>query len=97
MNGQSVETVRVELGERSYDILVGPDLLRRSGEILAGEILAGRFRSPRAVVVTDETVAGLHLGTLTAGLEAAGVRSDTVVVPSGEASKEFGSLAHVLE
>ncbi|MFN4089664.1 MAG: 3-dehydroquinate synthase [Alphaproteobacteria bacterium] len=92
MSGQSIETVRVELGARSYDILVGGGLIAG-----AGELLAPRLRRPRAVVVTDATVADLHLGALGAGLAAAGIRSDSVVVPAGEASKAFDRLAGLLD
>ena len=48
--------VRVELGARSYDILIGSGLVARAGDAIA------RLReSIRVAVVTDETVAGLHL------------------------------------
>src|SRR5690606_6404053 len=50
--GVEIETVRVELGARSYDILVGPNLLAQ-----AGTHVRPRLRRPRAVVVTDTNLA----------------------------------------
>lgn len=92
MSGDSVETVRVELGDRAYDILVGPALIEG-----AGATLRPLLKQPRTITVTDATVAGLHLPKLERSLADAGIRNDSVVVPSGEASKEFGQLASVLD
>ncbi len=72
----------VALSTTSYDVVVGTDLLPR-----AGALLAPVLPQKRAVVVTDETVAGLHLPALLDGLAQTGIRTETVVVPPGEASK----------
>ncbi|MEE9140582.1 MAG: 3-dehydroquinate synthase [Alphaproteobacteria bacterium] len=85
-------TVRVELGPRSYDILVGPGLLRE-----AGRFLAPLLRQPRAVVVTDENVAPLYLDTLEAALDQAGIGHEPVVLPAGETTKDFPHLQRLLE
>ena len=55
----------VALGDRSYDIVVGAGLIAEAGALLAPVI-----RQKRVVVVTDETVAGLHLPRFAAGLGA---------------------------
>ena len=81
--------VSVALGDRSYDILIGAGLLPRAGE-LVGPLLPRPF----AAIVTDETVAALHLDALRRGLSAAGIASEAVVLPSGEATKSMaGSIA----
>jgi 3-dehydroquinate synthase len=79
------------LGDRSYDILVGRGLLAG-----AGEAMAPVLRQKRVFIVTDDTVAGLHLDTLTTALDTAGIRHDTHVVPAGEASKCYAGLERVL-
>lgn len=85
--------LKVRLAERSYDILVGEGLLARAGALLA-PVLPAR----RVVVVTDSSVAPLHLPTLLNGLEAAGVAVvATIEVPPGEASKSFAQLERVVE
>ena len=88
-----VKTVRVELAERAYDILIGEGLLARVGELVSPLMKAGRGR---VFVVADETVAKLHLDKLSAGLKAAGIGFTTTLVPSGEKSKSFEQLDHVL-
>ncbi|WP_328729888.1 3-dehydroquinate synthase [Falsiroseomonas algicola] len=83
----------VRLGDRAYDILVGEGLVARAGALIA-PVLPAR----RVVVITDETVAALHLPTLTAGLAEAGVGIvSTITVPPGEASKSFPQLQSVVE
>ena len=53
------ETVTVDLGSRTYDIVIGEGVLARSGVIMADILGTGK-----AVVVTDERVASLPLGRL---------------------------------
>ncbi|MGH2900829.1 MAG: 3-dehydroquinate synthase family protein, partial [Solirubrobacteraceae bacterium] len=80
----AVERLRVELGSRGYDILIGAGLLADAGRHIAPAI-----RQKRVVVVTDETVAGLHLKALQQGLARAGIGFDTVILPPGEGTKDF--------
>jgi shikimate kinase/3-dehydroquinate synthase len=82
----------VALGATSYDIVIGDGLLAR-----AGALLAPVLPQKRAVVVTDETVAGLHLPALLAGLAEAGFEVRTVTVPPGEASKSMACYARVTD
>lgn len=84
--------VPVALGDRAYDILIGSDLIAR-----AGEHCAPLVPKRRAIVVTDEAVARLHLDPLTAALTAAGIDAPAVVVPAGEASKDFGEFGRLME
>ena len=89
---EDASDLRVELGARSYDIMVGPGLLDGAGAV-AAPLMRGR----RAIVVTDRTVAGLHLGRLRRGLEAAGLEVDEVVVEAGEETKDFVHLQRLLD
>jgi 3-dehydroquinate synthase len=82
----------VALSARSYDILIGSALAAE-----AGTLLAGRFPGARAAIVTDRTVAGLHLPALEGALQAVGLHLGSVVVPAGEASKGFTELARLCE
>ena len=88
----AVRTVKVPLGERAYDVLIGPGLLARSGEIIA-ERLAGA----RCAVVTDENVARHHLPALQAALEQAGLFAGAIVLKPGEATKSFRVLEPLSE
>lgn len=83
-----MQTVHVELAERSYDVRVANGLLARAGE----EILSLE-RSPRRVaVVSDTTVAGHHAGTLRKSLGKSGLDSSIHFVPAGEASKSMANV-----
>ena len=88
----SIERVRVELGERSYDVLIGPGLLAEAGARIAS-VIAGR----NLAVVTDTNVAALHLQPLLASLQNAGFRAKEIVVPAGESSKNFDRLQNVVD
>ncbi|GAB4390598.1 MAG: 3-dehydroquinate synthase [Thermodesulfovibrionales bacterium] len=79
-----LETIRVELGERSYDIAVGSGTL---GDL--GGRMKGLGLSPRAAVVTNPTVRGLYGAPVEASLREAGFDPAWVVVPDGE---EYKSL-----
>ncbi|PDS29049.1 3-dehydroquinate synthase [Rhizobium phaseoli] len=83
----AVQTVHVPLGERAYDILIGPGLIAR-----AGAEIASRLKGRKAAVITDENVAPLYLDALVASLDAVGIASAAVVLPAGEKTKSFEHL-----
>lgn len=80
-------SVRVALGERSYDVLIGPGLLAEAGRRVAA--MAGKAK---CAIVTDSNVAHHHLAALEASLRAEGRLAGSIVVPAGESSKSFGEL-----
>jgi len=90
-NGHTV-TVRVDLGERSYDILIGENLLDNAGAVIT-EIL----RQPRVIVITDSNVASLHLPALETSLSKAGIETHSIILPAGEQTKDFAHLAGLLD
>jgi 3-dehydroquinate synthase len=84
------DSLRVELDERGYDILVGPGLIAE-----AGKHILPLMRRRQAVVVTDEIVAQAHLKPLLASLDAAGIGHHAIILPPGEGTKDlphFGRL-----
>jgi 3-dehydroquinate synthase len=83
----------VDLGARSYEIVVGPGLLER-----AGEELRQVLRRREVILVTDEQVAATpHLATLEASLAGAAIASRRIVLPPGEASKSMAELERLLD
>ena len=86
------ETLRVELGARSYDILIGSGLLAEAGALMTPVI-----RQKRAVIVTDEHVAKLHLDALRAGLDQAQIAHEAIILPPGEGTKDFAHFAALCE
>src|SRR5262249_9259482 len=88
----SESRLRVELGPRSYDILIGSGLIGDAGRhIRAIGAKAG------AIIVTDTHIAALHLPTLQAALHRAGITQHVVVLPAGEQTKDFTHLAELSE
>lgn len=81
------ETVRVGLGERAYDVVIGPDLFADLGPLLDPVM-----KRDRTVIVTDDQVAPHHLGALEAALDTAGISHQAIVLPAGEGTKNFTQL-----
>ena len=86
-----MRTLNVELGERSYPIHIGPGLLDRA------ELLVPRLRQKRVAVVTNETIAPIYLERLSGTLERAGVSVVPIVLPDGEAHKNWETLNTVFD
>lgn len=86
------ETVRVELGERSYDIVIGPGLIAR-----AGAEIAARSPGIRCAVITDRNVAAVHLEALVSSLAVAGIEATPMVLEPGEKTKRFEELIRVCD
>ncbi|WP_027243802.1 3-dehydroquinate synthase [Leisingera daeponensis] len=85
-------TVHVPLGERAYDVVIGPGLLAQ-----AGERIKPLLKRPQVAVLTDETVAEKHLDALRAGLAAAGVEMTALALPPGEATKGWPQFTRSVE
>lgn len=83
---EDIRTVRVRLGERSYDIEIGTGSLPSSGDFIAT-----RTRPSHAAVITDHHVDALHAERVVASLRESGVRVDRLSVEPGEATK---SVSH---
>ena len=85
-------TVKVALGDRSYDIVIGRGLIAS-----LGARVAALRPGAKAAIVTDENVARYHLPAVEAALAEAGVPTSRVIVPVGEGSKSFGGFEQVCE
>ncbi|MBM3583424.1 MAG: 3-dehydroquinate synthase [Alphaproteobacteria bacterium] len=93
MTASAPTTIRVALGERSYDVVIGEGLFDQAAA-LARPVL-GR---PMVFQVTDEHVAALHADRLDAALARGGITTARrIVVPAGEASKSFDQLGRLLD
>ena len=89
---QRPRRLSLALSGGGYDVVVGDGLLARAGALLA-PVLPQR----RAVVVTDEQVAPLHLPTLLAGLAETGIEARHIAVPAGEKSKDLATFGRVVD
>ncbi len=82
------ETIHVELGDRSYPIVIGRGLL-------GGAFNLSRYIHGDCLVVSNETVAPLYLDRLLANL--AGRTTSSIELPDGEAFKTVATMQSVLD
>ena len=86
------QIVPVTLGERSYNILLHPGLLRTVGDRI------GAFAtSPKIGVVTDRHVAHHYLREVIRSLRKAGYDPTPIILPPGEGTKTLGTIAKILD
>ncbi len=84
-----METLQVELGERSYPIHIGDDLFS------SASLLQPHIRSRQVCIVTNETVAPLYLARLQQALAAYSVLP--VILPDGEEYKTLDVLTRIYD
>ncbi|KMK66547.1 3-dehydroquinate synthase [Puniceibacterium sp. IMCC21224] len=86
------DTVHVALGTRAYDVRIGSGLIA-----VAGAEIVPLLHRPRVAVVTDATVAGLHLEAFVAALAAQGIAAETLILPPGESTKGWPQFTRTVE
>ncbi|WP_413044397.1 3-dehydroquinate synthase [Pseudomonas sp. YJ42] len=84
-----MQTLHVDLGERSYPIHIGEQLIDR------GELLSRHIRGKQVAIVTNDTVAPLYLERLSRSL--AGYAITPIVLPDGEAYKDWQTLQSIFD
>ncbi|KMQ80821.1 3-dehydroquinate synthase [Candidatus Burkholderia pumila] len=84
-------TVNVELGERAYPIHIGAGLIGRT------ELFAPHIKGASVAIVTNSTVGPLYGDTLRVALEPLGKKVTTVVLPDGEAHKNWETLNQIFD
>ena len=89
---RATRSVTVTLGSRSYDVVIGPDLLPH-----AGALIAQRLGARRVAIVTDRTVAAHHLASLQSSFGGDGRVRGVIQLEPGEATKSFGQLGALCE
>ncbi|MDP2870126.1 3-dehydroquinate synthase [Methyloversatilis sp.] len=81
-----MRSLNVALDERAYDIHIGRGLIDR------GELFASVLKRKRAVVISNEVVAPLYAARVLAALDSVDVAHQLVVLPDGEAHKDWPTL-----
>jgi 3-dehydroquinate synthase len=86
-----MRTLNVALGDRAYDIHIGPGLLGRI------DLLAGILPSQRLAIVTNSVVAPLYLDHVAEPFRVAGIRISEIVLPDGESHKTWQTLNTIFD
>ncbi len=84
-----METLNVDLGERSYPIYIGGNVLSQR------ELLTRHISGRQVMIVTNETVAPLYLEKVRQLLDDLDV--DVTILPDGEEYKNMDSLASIYD
>ncbi|WP_101758330.1 3-dehydroquinate synthase [Oceanicoccus sp. KOV_DT_Chl] len=84
-----MQTLNVDLGDRSYPIYIGEDLLTQP------ELLRQHIQGRQVLVVTNETIAPLYLEQVRQSL--AGLQYSEVILPDGEQHKTLGVLSRIYD
>lgn len=86
-----MQTLKVDLADRSYPIHIGTKLLSNAALIMP------HLKRNHVAIVTNTTVAPLYLATLQQSLENAGVKVIPIVLPDGEAYKNSETLNKIYD
>ena len=81
-------TITVPLGERTYPVHIGRGLIDQAGEYVRQALGACTL-----AIVTDDNVAPLYLARVEKSLQAAGLRTASIVLPHGEQTKCLDQLS----
>jgi 3-dehydroquinate synthase len=87
-----MEKIRVELAERSYDIIIGSTILDKLGENLKTLNL-----SPMAAIVSTPTVFSLYGERVSDAVRKSGFNVVTVIVPDGEEYKDLLRIQQIYD
>lgn len=83
--------LNVDLGERSYPIFIGGNLLDN------GNLITDYIKGSSAVIVSNTTVSPLYLEKIVATLRSANIRYDSVILPDGEQHKTLQSMETIID
>lgn len=84
-----MQTLTVDLGDRSYPIYIGPGLLRNK------ELYTPHIKGRQVLIVTNETVAPIYLDDVKSALP--DYQVDTVILPDGEKYKDLDTLNMIFD
>ena len=79
-----MKKLNIDLADRSYDILIGRDLLAKTGRLIAE-----RFNTSRIAVVTHPSIRQLFSEQIASELTTVGQAPEFIEVPEGESSKSL--------
>ena len=87
-----MQRLSIDLGERSYDILIGSGLRKR-----AGEFLKAVLKPSRIVIITHPSINDLYGEEVAENFVAQGWATDIIEVPEGESSKNLGQAEKIYD
>lgn len=89
---KTLQTVEVNLGERSYPILIGSGWIGGLGETLARDLEGGR-----CLIVSNPAIAGRWGELLLTSLAEAGLPAELLTIPEGERTKNLETVSDIYD
>lgn len=86
-----MQTLTVALGDRSYPIHIGANLLSRL------QLITAKLPQNKVAIITNSTLEPLYLTPLSRALEAVGVSVVNVILPDGETHKNWETLNKIFD
>lgn len=86
--------IRINTQTSGYDVMIGNGIIERAGKFISDML---DDRNKRVLIVSDDHVAPLWLGRLTASLKAVGVEYENYIIPSGENSKSVEYYIKIIQ
>ena len=87
----ALRRVAVALGERSYEVLIGEDLMKQH------QLWAALIQGRQVALVTNETIAKLHAASVRAAIEPFAANVIQIELPDGEAYKDWQHLQLIFD
>ena len=84
------KTLRVELGDNSYPLVVGTGLLNS-----IGEYLTPHTKSNKVLIVSDTFLKARYMPVVLKSLEDVGLDVSTITVPAGEENKSLTQFSYI--
>ncbi len=81
-----MQTIHIQLEDRSYPIYIGEGLLSQI------QLIESHLKQKHVAIVTNTTVAPLYLDPLLNGLKQHGIKAFPIILPDGEAYKNQETL-----
>ena len=88
---QNPDILKVDLQDRSYNIVIGSDLIKNVGQFIPSLI-----KNTSVIIITDQNVADFHLSKLVYALDAEKLAYSVVTLPPGESTKEFNHFQNLI-
>ena len=95
--------IKVNLGERSYPIIIQPGLIGKIGEALRRGAwstfasLSVNSKRSRCVIITDRNVASLYLNKVSSSLKKSGIKCISYIIPAGESQKSLATVNKIYD
>ena len=92
---ESIRKIKIDVKSKSYDVLIGRDLLANIGQIILDNI--PNSKGANLCIVTDRNVDSLYSDQVMESLTKAGYKPTKYIIEPGEASKDLANYQAIID